>query len=136
MIPFGHSVFRLNEVLFACCAGILLMSSLEDSSSFVVEKTTTRVEVWPIVWVDGRQVGNGAPGSITAKITKNFLELTSREGTPAYYGDARKKNRRDRSVHLGHSRDGIHRLMIIFRTDSCRGTGPESIERGVDQDQA
>ncbi len=46
--------------------------------------TATRVEVLPIVWVDGRQVGNGAPGPITAKITKNFLELANREGTPVY----------------------------------------------------
>ncbi len=46
--------------------------------------TATRVEVLPIVWVDGRPVGNGAPGPITAKITKKFLELANREGTPIY----------------------------------------------------
>ena len=46
--------------------------------------TATRIEILPIVWIDGRQVGNGTPGSITAKITKNFLELANREGTPIY----------------------------------------------------
>ena len=46
--------------------------------------TATRVEVLPIVWVDGRQVGSGAPGPVTAKITKKFLELANREGTPVY----------------------------------------------------
>lgn len=46
--------------------------------------TATRVEVLPIVWVDGRQVGNGTPGPVTAKITKKFLELANREGTPIY----------------------------------------------------
>ena len=46
--------------------------------------TATRVEVLPIIWVDGRQVGSGAPGPVTAKITKKFLELANREGTPVY----------------------------------------------------
>jgi len=46
--------------------------------------TATRVEVLPIVWVDGRQVGNGSPGPVTGKITKRFLELANREGTPVY----------------------------------------------------
>ena len=46
--------------------------------------TATRVEVLPIVWVDGRQVGSGAPGPITAKITRRFLEVANREGTPIY----------------------------------------------------
>ena len=46
--------------------------------------TATRVEVLPIVWVDGRQVGSGALGPVTAKITKKFLELANREGAPVY----------------------------------------------------
>jgi branched-chain amino acid aminotransferase len=46
--------------------------------------TATRIEVAPIVWVDGRQIGNGTPGSVTANITKKFLELAGREGTPIY----------------------------------------------------
>jgi len=46
--------------------------------------TATRIEVFPIVWVDGRQIGNGTPGPITNKIIKSFLELAHREGTPIY----------------------------------------------------
>jgi branched-chain amino acid aminotransferase len=46
--------------------------------------TATRVEVLPITWVDGRQVGSGAPGPVTASITKRFLEMANREGTPIY----------------------------------------------------
>jgi len=44
--------------------------------------TATRIEVLPIVWVDGRQIGNGAPGSITNKIIASFLEFAYREGAP------------------------------------------------------
>ena len=44
--------------------------------------TATRIEVLPIVWVDGRQIGNGAPGPITNKITASFLEFAYHEGTP------------------------------------------------------
>jgi branched-chain amino acid aminotransferase len=46
--------------------------------------TATRIEVAPIVWVDGRQIGNGAPGSVTTEMMKKFLELASREGTAIY----------------------------------------------------
>jgi branched-chain amino acid aminotransferase len=46
--------------------------------------TATRIEVVPIVWVDGRQIGSGTPGSITTQLTKTFLELVNREGTPIY----------------------------------------------------
>jgi branched-chain amino acid aminotransferase len=46
--------------------------------------TATRIEVAPIVWVDGRQIGSGTPGSVTTKITKKLLELARREGTPIY----------------------------------------------------
>jgi branched-chain amino acid aminotransferase len=46
--------------------------------------TATRVEVLPIVWVDGRKIGNGIPGPTTTKITKAFLELASQGGTSIY----------------------------------------------------
>jgi branched-chain amino acid aminotransferase len=46
--------------------------------------TATRVEVLPIVWVDGRKIGSGTPGSVTVQITKRFLELANREGAPIY----------------------------------------------------
>ena len=46
--------------------------------------TATRIEVVPIVWVDGRQIGSGTPGLITTQLTKTFLEKANREGTPIY----------------------------------------------------
>lgn len=46
--------------------------------------TATRIEVASIVWIDGRQIGSGTPGPITTNITKRFLELANREGTPIY----------------------------------------------------
>ena len=46
--------------------------------------TATRIEVVPIVWVDGRQIGSGTPGLVTTNITKRFLELANREGAPIY----------------------------------------------------
>ena len=46
--------------------------------------TATRIEVVPIVWVDGRQIGSGTPGPITAQLTKTFSEKVNREGTPIY----------------------------------------------------
>jgi branched-chain amino acid aminotransferase len=46
--------------------------------------TATRIEVVPIVWVDGRQIGSGTPGSVTVQITKKFMDLANREGAPIY----------------------------------------------------
>jgi len=46
--------------------------------------TATRVEVVPVVWVDGRQIGSGTPGPITSQITKKFIEKVNKEGAPVY----------------------------------------------------
>jgi branched-chain amino acid aminotransferase len=46
--------------------------------------TATRIEIVPIIWVDGREIGNGTPGPITTQITKAFWELVNREGTLIY----------------------------------------------------
>jgi branched-chain amino acid aminotransferase len=46
--------------------------------------TATRIEVVPIVWVDGRQIGSGNPGPVTTKLTKAFFEKANREGAPIY----------------------------------------------------
>jgi branched-chain amino acid aminotransferase len=46
--------------------------------------TATRIEVLPIVWVDGRKIGDGKPGAITLKLTQEFIALAKREGTPIY----------------------------------------------------
>jgi branched-chain amino acid aminotransferase len=46
--------------------------------------SATRIEIFPIVWIDGRQIGDGTPGPITTKIMKGFLDLVNREGVPIY----------------------------------------------------
>jgi branched-chain amino acid aminotransferase len=46
--------------------------------------TATRIEILPIVWIDGRQIGDGMPGPITVKLVKAYIELAKREGTPIY----------------------------------------------------
>ena len=46
--------------------------------------TATRIEVIPIVWIDGRQIGDGMPGPITVKLKEAYIELVKREGTPIY----------------------------------------------------
>lgn len=46
--------------------------------------TATRIEVLPIVWIDGRQVGDGMPGPITIKLMQAYIELAKREGTSIY----------------------------------------------------
>ncbi len=46
--------------------------------------TATRIEVVPIGWIDGRQIGNGGTGPITDQLTRAFLDLAGREGTPIY----------------------------------------------------
>lgn len=46
--------------------------------------TATRIEVAPIVWVDGRAIGNGRPGPATTRLARAFLDYATREGTPVY----------------------------------------------------
>ena len=46
--------------------------------------TATRLEILPIVSIDGRQIGNGTRGPITAKIRQAFMDMANREGTPIY----------------------------------------------------
>lgn len=46
--------------------------------------TATRIEVLPIVWIDGRQIGDGMPGPITQKLREAYIELVKREGTSIY----------------------------------------------------
>ena len=46
--------------------------------------TGTAAEVIPVIKVDGRMIGNGKPGPMTAKIIARFRELTRETGTPIY----------------------------------------------------
>lgn len=42
--------------------------------------TGTAAEIIPVVKVDGRVIGAGKPGKLTLKLTKEFRDLTKREG--------------------------------------------------------
>jgi len=46
--------------------------------------TGTAAEVVPAVKVDGRLIGDGKPGPVTALLRQRFQELTRSEGTPIY----------------------------------------------------
>jgi len=44
--------------------------------------TATRIEIVPIVAVDGRQIGSGEAGPMTRQLGERFLEYTRHHGTP------------------------------------------------------
>jgi len=46
--------------------------------------TGTAAEVIPVVKLDGRPIGDGKPGKTTAKLIKEFRELTRLTGVPIY----------------------------------------------------
>ncbi len=49
--------------------------------------TGTAAEVCPIVWIDGRVIGDGKPGEITKTLMIEFRKVTEREGVPIYAHD-------------------------------------------------
>jgi branched-chain amino acid aminotransferase len=44
--------------------------------------TGTMGGIAPVVALDGRKIGDGAPGPVTAQLTKLLADLTARTGTP------------------------------------------------------
>ena len=46
--------------------------------------TGTAAEVIPVIKVDGREIGNGKPGPIGARMIARFREITRQTGTPIY----------------------------------------------------
>jgi branched-chain amino acid aminotransferase len=46
--------------------------------------TGTAAELIPVIKADGRVIGNGLPGSITARMIGRFRELTRETGTPIF----------------------------------------------------
>jgi branched-chain amino acid aminotransferase len=46
--------------------------------------TGTAAEMIPVVKADGRLIGNGKPGPMTAQIIERFREMTRETGTPIY----------------------------------------------------
>lgn len=64
----GEELFRVKEVY---CADECFL-------------TGTAAELIPVIMVDGRPIGDGSPGPVTAKLRKAFVELTQSEGVPIY----------------------------------------------------
>jgi branched-chain amino acid aminotransferase len=50
--------------------------------------TGTGAEVAPVVEVDGRRIGDGRPGAITARLNAAFRKLARETGTPVYGPEA------------------------------------------------
>lgn len=50
--------------------------------------TGTGAEVGPVVEIDGRQIGTGRPGPVTARLVAAFRDLAHRTGTPVYGEEA------------------------------------------------
>jgi len=46
--------------------------------------TGTAAEIIPVTYLDGRKIGTGKPGPMTAKIREEYETLTKNEGTPVY----------------------------------------------------
>ena len=46
--------------------------------------TGTAAELIPVIKADGRQIGDGKPGSITVRMISRFRELTRETGTPIF----------------------------------------------------
>jgi branched-chain amino acid aminotransferase len=46
--------------------------------------TGTAAEIVPVVKADGRSIGNGKPGPITARIIARFRQVTRETGTPIF----------------------------------------------------
>ncbi len=46
--------------------------------------TGTAAEVIPVIKADGRMIGNGKPGELSARLITRFRELVRAEGTPIY----------------------------------------------------
>ena len=44
--------------------------------------TGTMGGIAPVIALDGRRIGDGAPGPVTLRLTKLLADLTARTGTP------------------------------------------------------
>ena len=58
------------------------ISLSEFHSADEVFTTGTMGELTPVVEIDGRQIGNGEPGPMTARLTELFRAKTETEGEP------------------------------------------------------
>jgi branched-chain amino acid aminotransferase len=65
----------------------VMESDITRHDVFVADEcflTGTAAEIVPVVKADGRSIGNGKPGPITARIIARFREVTRETGTPIF----------------------------------------------------
>jgi branched-chain amino acid aminotransferase len=65
----------------------ILETDITRHDVFVADEcflTGTAAEIVPVVKADGRLIGNGKPGAITARIIARFREMTRATGTPIF----------------------------------------------------
>ncbi|MBX6325712.1 MAG: aminotransferase class IV, partial [Chthoniobacterales bacterium] len=65
----------------------VLETNLTRHDIFVADEcflTGTAAEIIPVVKADGRIIGSGKPGSITARIIARFREMTRESGVPIF----------------------------------------------------
>ena len=63
-MPFSEKMLKMKDIYAA-------------SEVFL---TGTAAEIIPVVNIDGRKIGNGAPGEITLRLMKEFREMTKADG--------------------------------------------------------
>jgi branched-chain amino acid aminotransferase len=65
----------------------MLEANVTRHDVFVADEcflTGTAAEVIPVIEADGRPIGDGKPGTITARMIARFREMTRQTGTPIY----------------------------------------------------
>lgn len=71
-----------REKGIACQEQVLTRYELYNAQECFL--TGTAAEIVPVIKIDGRQIGTGQPGPITAQLTEWFHQSTQSQGTPVY----------------------------------------------------
>jgi branched-chain amino acid aminotransferase len=90
MTPYGHACpegITRSAVIDLCRQNRIScreadLSLTEFYRADEVFCTGTMGELAPVVRIDGRTIGDGKPGALTARLSALFRELTVREGEP------------------------------------------------------
>ncbi|HTS97376.1 MAG TPA: aminotransferase class IV [Streptosporangiaceae bacterium] len=69
-----------EEAGIACAVADYSLTQLHTADELFV--TGTMGGIAPVVLLDGRRIGDGAPGPVTLRLTKLLADLTARTGTP------------------------------------------------------
>jgi branched-chain amino acid aminotransferase len=69
-----------SDAGIACAVGDFSLTQLYSADELFV--TGTMGGLTPVLTLDGRRIGNGQPGPITATLTRLFAGLTATSGTP------------------------------------------------------